>query len=297
LQAAISVDEADIGEIREGLPVRFTVDAFPGEDFEGQVSQVRQQGASAQGVVTYTVMVQAANPGGRLLPGMTANAEIVIETRDGVLRLPNAALRFRPGDPEVAARAEALNAPEGGGTAPQGNRPAGGEPAAGPLGGGGPGGGQGAQMVQRLREAVNLTDAQVEIFRNALRTAREGAGPPPGPEASPEERRAFFRRMMDTAFRALEPSLTPEQKEAVAAFRANRGAARERRAVIWVLRDGEPQPVQVRLGVAADSETEVLDGLTEGDEVITGGGPQPENNGRGPSGPGGGPPGPRIRGA
>lgn len=181
LQAEIAVDEADIGEVREGLPVRFTVDAFPGEDFTGSVSQVRKQGAQASGVVSYTVIVQAENPGGRLLPGMTANAEILVEERRGVLRLPNAALRFRPGDPKVATKAEALR----------------------------------------------------------------GAGA---------------------------------------------------RAIIWVLKDGAPDPVAVRLGVASDAQTEVLEGLKEGDAVVIGGGPALKGKGGGI--PGGPPPGgPRLRGA
>ena len=79
LQANITVDEADIGDVREGQHVRFTVDAYPDSEFNGTVSQVRQQGVNTQGVVSYTVVVTADNPGGRLLPGMTANAEIIIE--------------------------------------------------------------------------------------------------------------------------------------------------------------------------------------------------------------------------
>src|SRR5690606_14967096 len=78
LQANITVDEADIGEVDEGQAVRFTVDAFPDREFEGRVSQVRQQGVAESGVVSYTVVVEADNPGRQLLPGMTANAEIVL---------------------------------------------------------------------------------------------------------------------------------------------------------------------------------------------------------------------------
>ena len=106
LQANITVDEADIGDVREGQHVRFTVDAYPDSEFDGAVSQVRQQGVDTQGVVSYTVVVTADNPGGRLLPGMTANAEIIIEQTDNVLRLPNAAMRFRPIDPTLEARGQ-----------------------------------------------------------------------------------------------------------------------------------------------------------------------------------------------
>jgi len=108
LQANITVDEADIGYVQENQGVRFTVDAFPDREFEGRVSQVRQQGVSEQGVVSYTVVVEADNPGRALLPGMTANADIILEQREDVLRLPNTALRFRPADPEIAAQGQAL---------------------------------------------------------------------------------------------------------------------------------------------------------------------------------------------
>ena len=287
LQAAIVVDEADIGEVQEGLAVRFNVDAFPGEDFAGEVAQVRQQGATNQGVVTYTVMVRASNPGGRLLPGMTANAEIMIETKDDVLRLPNAALRFRPGDPAVAALADGLE----GGSGPPREGQGGGQ-------GGQNGGDRGAQMVARAAEALSLTETQTETLREALRAAREGAGSPPGPDAPQEERRAFMRRITEQAYRALEPSLTPEQRTALAELRASRGAPRDRSAVVWVMREGAPQPVRVRLGVASDNQTEILEGLAEGDEVVTGGGPEREEDQRPGQAPGaGGPPGVRIRGA
>lgn len=108
LQANITVDEADIGDVREGQSVRFTVDAFPDREFDGVVSQLRQQGVAESGVVSYTVVVQADNPGRQLLPGMTANAEIVLEQRENVLRLPNTALRFRPADDDLVAQGQAL---------------------------------------------------------------------------------------------------------------------------------------------------------------------------------------------
>src|SRR5439155_24526084 len=93
------IDEADIGQIRAGLPVSFTVDAFPDRDFEGQVSQVRLEPIDQQGVVTYTTVILTSNPDLRLRPGMTANVTVKIERHADVLRVPNAALRFRPQSP------------------------------------------------------------------------------------------------------------------------------------------------------------------------------------------------------
>ena len=95
MRVEVSVDETDVGRIRPGQAARFTVDAFPGETFDGQVDQVRKAAIAANNVVTYVAAVHFANRDGRLLPGMTANVRVVTEQRDGVLKVPNAALRVR----------------------------------------------------------------------------------------------------------------------------------------------------------------------------------------------------------
>ncbi|MBI3539903.1 MAG: efflux RND transporter periplasmic adaptor subunit, partial [Candidatus Eisenbacteria bacterium] len=96
MQVETKIDEADIGQIRPGLPVSFTVDAFPDREFDGQVSQVRLEPVTDQNVVTYTTVIRTANQDLKLRPGMTANVTVRIEKRTDVLRVPNAALRFRP---------------------------------------------------------------------------------------------------------------------------------------------------------------------------------------------------------
>ena len=95
MQVETSIDEADVGRITEGMMATFTVDAFPGQVFQSKVKQVRKAPLNVQNVVTYTVLLTAANPDLKLLPGMTANASIVTEQKEKVLRLPNAALRFK----------------------------------------------------------------------------------------------------------------------------------------------------------------------------------------------------------
>ncbi|MCU0841998.1 MAG: efflux RND transporter periplasmic adaptor subunit [Thiobacillaceae bacterium] len=100
MEVNIAVDEADVGRVRVGQKVRFTVDAYPGERFGGEVTQIRKAPQTVNNVVTYSVMAAAANPDGKLLPGMTANARILTEERDGVLKVPNEALRFRPVNPD-----------------------------------------------------------------------------------------------------------------------------------------------------------------------------------------------------
>jgi HlyD family secretion protein len=95
-----SVDEADIGQIRaaqkRGQVVEFTVDAYPGDVFRGQIHQVRNNSATTQNVVTYPVVIEVPNPNLKLMPGMTANLTFPIEAKEDVLRMPAAALRFVP---------------------------------------------------------------------------------------------------------------------------------------------------------------------------------------------------------
>jgi HlyD family secretion protein len=96
MQILASVDESDIGQIREGQAVRFTVQAYPSESFEGTVDQVRLQSTTLENVVNYTVVVGVDNRAGKLLPGMTATVDFQVKTAEAVLMVPNAALRFRP---------------------------------------------------------------------------------------------------------------------------------------------------------------------------------------------------------
>lgn len=90
-----SIDEADVGRIRPGQKASFTVDAFPGQTFDGEVQQVRKAATNVSNVVTYVAVVGFSNASGRLLPGMTANVRVVTDTRSEALKVPNAALRVR----------------------------------------------------------------------------------------------------------------------------------------------------------------------------------------------------------
>lgn len=119
MQVDASVDESDVGRIRSGQRASFTVDAFPGQTFDGAVTQVRMAAQNVSNVVTYVAVVQFANTAGRLLPGMTANVRIVTEQRDSVLKVPNAALRVRlPGVEPVALARPAQTEAAAAGAAP-----------------------------------------------------------------------------------------------------------------------------------------------------------------------------------
>jgi len=109
MELQLSVDEADVGRVKEGQRVTFTVDAYPDQQFEGRVHQARLFPQTVQNVVTYKVIVRVDNQDLRLRPGMTANATILIDRREEALKVPLAALRFVPPPDQLAAlRAEMM---------------------------------------------------------------------------------------------------------------------------------------------------------------------------------------------
>ena len=114
MEIVLAIDEADIGQVKPGLPVSFTVDAFADRRFRGQVQQVRLSATNTNNVITYPVVVAVDNADGTLLPGMTANAEVEVSRRDDVLRVPNAALRFKPADDAAGAAQPAAGGARGG---------------------------------------------------------------------------------------------------------------------------------------------------------------------------------------
>lgn len=96
MQITANVDEADIGKVAVGLPVEFSVDAYPAQQFTGEVQQIRLNPTTEQNVVSYSVIIDASNPGQKLLPGMTTSVTIIIQSKPNVMRIPEAATRFRP---------------------------------------------------------------------------------------------------------------------------------------------------------------------------------------------------------
>src|SRR5262249_12824908 len=115
MEVSASVSESDIGGVAVGQDVAFTVDAYPGAPFHGRVSQVRNAPVTVQNVVTYAVLASVETPALRLRRGMTANVTITTPSRDDVVRVPPAALRFRP-PAESGGEANAAVPPDGGRT-------------------------------------------------------------------------------------------------------------------------------------------------------------------------------------
>ncbi len=167
MQVDTSVAESDVGRLKEGMAVTFTVDAWPGERFPGAVRQVRYASQTVQNVVTYDAVVDVDNPALKLRPGMTANVAFVYAEKDAALRLPNAALRYRP--PQSAAAITAVtpdkagptggSPPAGGQSRAEGGRGDSGRADGGRAGGGGAPGVRGPRPTDR-RVVWALRDAQ-----------------------------------------------------------------------------------------------------------------------------------------
>jgi HlyD family secretion protein len=103
MQVLATIDEADIGQVRDGQDVSFTVDAYPERIFHGKVAQIRLQPQTISNVVNYTVVIDVPNPDLKLMPGMTATVNILVAHKEGVLKVPNVALRFQPAPEEKKA--------------------------------------------------------------------------------------------------------------------------------------------------------------------------------------------------
>ena len=254
MQVETSVDEADIGRLKLEDRATFTVDAFPGETFNGSVTQIRKAPQVVQNVVTYTVIVGVDNPSGRLMPGMTANVKLVVAQKPNVLKVPNAALRFRP----AGVDAPVPTGPGAGGQA------------------GGSGGGSGGppsveQIRERLVKGLSLTDDQQKKLEPILQEGREQFRSLQG--LAEAERRAKAQKIREAQRARIREMLTDEQKTRYDEMTASAGEARSGTAGrVWIIGpDGKPAAVSLPLGLSDGAATEVLRGeLREGQEIIVG---------------------------
>ena len=273
MQVETSVAEADVGQIKLDQPVTFTVDAFPNETFTGNVVQVRKAAQVTQNVVTYTVVVAVENPGGRLLPGMTANVKLIVGEKANVLKVPTAALRFRP----VGISGET--------TGPT--------PALGTSGGGGEGHASSGSTRDHLTQSLGLSEEQQRKLDLILEGSRQARKALRAEALTAEERKARARRIKESTTAQVRELLTPDQRARydgiaeVAATDAKVGVAGR----VWTLgADGRPKPVALILGIADGAATEVLRGdLTEGQDVIVGLAGAATTRSRPPGSPGGTP--------
>jgi HlyD family secretion protein len=289
MQVIANIDQADIGVINQTNHVGFTVDAFPGHNFNGTINQIRLSPQNVQNVITYNVVIDVQNPELKLKPGMTANLTLTIAERQDTLKIPNAALRFRPQGMTPEKIRELFG---GGAQAGRGARTDAGKDnakdAAGKDQGQSAGGGERRHQGARGNQADGQQGAPDG-------SRRAGAGPVAANGPGGAERRSQPGKGAPSgpgvAATPPVPSTTPIQEGQV--------------RWVWVLGpDNKPQPRRVKLGITDGTSTEVVEGdLKEGEIIIVaqnissedrqnnqqrapgfGGGP----GGRGPGGIGGG---------
>jgi HlyD family secretion protein len=249
MQVETAIDEADVGRLRVGMPATFAVDAFPRRSFQGDIKQIRKSPQNVQNVVSYTVVISAANPDMALLPGMTANVRISVENRASALKGPNAALRWRPAGAADARGAAPADAP----AQPQ------------------QAGGQAVQQFRaRIQAELKPSDAQKAQLEEIFNDSRQKFARVRDMKAEGDRRRETEKIRAETNARIGE-ILTPEQRPAWERLLAESGTRGQSSAGrVYVLEGGQPKAADVRLGLTDGSSTELVSGLAEGAEVIVG---------------------------
>ena len=270
MKIELAVDESDIGQVKAGQAVGFTADAFPDRQFRGTVEQVRLSATTTNNVVTYPVVVTVDNGDGTLLPGLTVNAEIEVSKRSNVLKVGNAALRYKPADAEAGAgpAAGAPGGARGGGMADDLARTAAGlglspqQQAAFDA----------AAESVRARQAARQAQPQAPGGGSALFGGGRGFGGPPrggdgGGDMQAQVRQRMAQRFQQD-FSAFRATLDARQRTAWDAARS--GLVNARRAPVYKLVDGAPQMAMVRIGASDGTDTEVSGNVREGDELVAG---------------------------
>jgi multidrug efflux pump subunit AcrA (membrane-fusion protein) len=229
MQVVAALDESDVGRIRPKQVVTFRVDAYPNDTFRGTVSQVRLEPKVQQNVVTYSTVIDVPNDDLRLKPGMTANVNVEISHASNVLRVPNAALRFRPSNDVFAALGQTPPEPQGrgaggrrGGNAPGGAAGAPNSSATAPAAPGSSAappsppqaGGNTAAAPGRQAGGRGNASAPAQGPGGATAGGAEGSNPPAG-DASNADRRARFAERLQ--------NMSPQEREAALARMRERG--------------------------------------------------------------------------
>ena len=257
------VDETDIGKIQPGLPVTITVDAYPNRPFEGTVLKIEPQAQVTQNVTQFPVLVNIQNPGHLLKPGMNTEVEIHVGQRQGVIAIPNAALRTQA---DVASAAQVL------GLDPQAvmQELAQAAPAARGDSGSATMGGGGTQADPQPPQSGKPAQAQ------AMLTLPDGRQVPLPAGVSAEQVQAAMRKRFSGG--QLSPAEQAMLRQVFAQFRGQGGGSgggmRSRtnefggRYIVFVLRNGKPTPLQIRTGLTDLDYSEVTSGLTEQDTVL-----------------------------
>jgi HlyD family secretion protein len=255
MQVEVSVDEADIGRIETGQRTLFTVDALPNREFAGTVSQIRKAPKTVQNVVTYVVVVETRNDDLKLLPGLTANARIIIDERKNVLRLPNTAFRFKPAGADAAQPAAASGGETAGGGANF-------DP---------------AQATERLTQLLKLSDEQKKQVQAIFAEGGQRGRALRQQGLTGTELQQAVAAMRENSSNQIRAILNAEQRagyeKVLAAMRnqrANATATRNER--VWIVGpEGKPQAIAVRIGIGDGTYSELQGGeIKEGQKLIVG---------------------------
>lgn len=262
MEVHTNVAESDVGSLKQDMKVRFTVDAYPNERFFGTVAQIRNSPLTLQNVVTYDAVVRVDNDQLKLRPGMTASVTFIVDERRDALAVPNAALRFTPSDPKIAALAPK----------PEGER-------------GGKRGGKKRDEAEELKaeeakadeakaEDTKVEEAKVEETKTDAKKAKDDAkAAAKKGKGKAEDTKAEEAKVEDTKVEAKVEEATEDSKTERRRRRGGGGPNSElaNNRTVWVLVDGQPKPVQVQIGISDGSMTEIVGGeLAEGALVIVG---------------------------
>jgi HlyD family secretion protein len=306
IEIEASVFESDIGGIDANDPVIFTVDAFAGERFQGQVVQVRQLGVEQANVVMYTVVINARNPNGKLLPGMTANVEITADRVSDTLRVDFDATRFQPPKEIMDALNEQAERDgqgqrqggPGGGQGPQGGPPAGAQTVAmgeggqrgGNRGGGGGFGGPGGQgQFLEILKTAGVDDARAQKIMDEMQTEMQkamasmapaqqqpaagqilggGGFGPPQSIVQQQQRQERMAKMQQTQEAVFRRNLNEEEYAVVAKARTEMQS--QKRVTVYKLNDkGELERHQLVIGLSDGENAQIIRGAEEGDTFVT----------------------------
>ncbi|MBW2621579.1 MAG: efflux RND transporter periplasmic adaptor subunit [Deltaproteobacteria bacterium] len=253
MQVVIDVSEADVGRIKSDQEVEFTVDAYTDRKFKAKVNQVRYYATNVQNVVTYKVVADVRNRDLALRPGMTANVTIVVAEENNVLKIPNAALRFRPlGEIKKASERQQQRQS----TNVRDN-----------------------EQFKKTVEYLSLDAAQVDKYEVIVKAAGAKLKSQLQGVGDDKDRRMAYRTYLTTMGKKLREILREDQAKKLRAYykilAANRSQMRKKQGrpgKVYILDDdGKPKELKLVIGVTDDNETQVISGtLKEGDGIITG---------------------------
>jgi HlyD family secretion protein len=239
MQVDTNVSEADVGRLEVGQDATFTVDAYPEMTFRGKLSEIRNAPTTIQNVVTYDIVIQVGNKDFKLKPGMTANVSILIAHREGILKIPNSALRFQP---LSTGKDEAKEKKKEGPSQ------------------------SGQVLAERLNRELNLTEEQRSKVETALKASSQEIQAL-REKAKPGEARSLIQSLLREKIGGF---LTEDQRRKLDEMSKASTAEERRPSRVWTLSpEGKPVPVSIVLGITNGTQSEVLSGnLQEGAEVI-----------------------------